>query len=652
MLIWFLQNKDSIITLSNGPFGRERARHMVHPYAGDHDDVFTEQRGPVASVEADRQSVATSESCYSLDTYHDPADEDYRLSRTESQMNYEGGPSDASASLPASRTSTTTAHSDDQILLDPYTKSRFAAAGASSHKSAPPDIRVESASTIANLPTPTAATDGHISPPGDYDQLHPQSQLSQSPPRYQPVQVPSFGMGRQTVDPRTIQNEADVGRKGKEQEWTLFLGDKTEEDSFVRVRKASQSVGGGSLGKKGGKAVVQASGSKKEKMRENDGLEVFKAEKEDVLRQRAKSAGPRLLTDPSDTLAEMKKRMKDQLKVEGKVERATLPPFATESPVGQPLLRVKSIELEETDDSQTEDESVFDAEETPATHAKSDKARALRRSGSAHPVLDGGKPTRQSGGDHVDWTLMLPLPISKKTRNLKAADSVVTRANSTKLPGERPKVVKKARSTYDIKSPVLHVRTRKVSSPMASSFGRRDKDLKRADNMLAKVSSASAAVQEAGRMLERRQLHRSELSAEDMLAAILDLESTPSEARSQINKEDHRQKALDMLSGASQLNTHLKPSLGELLELSPAATVSEFFSSSSSEEVVEDDDYERRRSSPSSESVLFEERLAAMMAGVPESETETETEDEDAGEPLSQGLVVRETFPSEVSSRW
>ncbi|KAJ3522889.1 hypothetical protein NMY22_g11688 [Coprinellus aureogranulatus] len=243
------QTKESIITLSNGPFGRERARHAPHPYAGDHDDVFTEQRGPAATVEADAQSVATSESCYSLDTYHDPADENYRLSRTESQMNLPFGDSSSNHAQ---------ASASSAGLRSPP---RFNVHGAASHNSAPPDIRVESASTISHIPTPTAATYGHISPPSDYDQLQPPTHSS---PRYQRVRVPSFGMGRQTVDPRTIQNEAAAGGKAPEKEWTLFLGDKAEEDSFVRVRKASQSVGTMSLGRKAGKAVAaQASAAVK-----------------------------------------------------------------------------------------------------------------------------------------------------------------------------------------------------------------------------------------------------------------------------------------------------------------------------------------------------------------------------------------------------
>ncbi|TEB04016.1 hypothetical protein FA13DRAFT_1807751 [Coprinellus micaceus] len=117
----------------------------------------------------------------------------------------------------------------------------------------------------------------------------------------------------------------------KEKEWTLFLGDKEEEDSFVRVRKASQSA--------------------TEKVKERGSLEERRSEREaDVLRQRTKSAGPRLLTSPEATMGEMKRRLKAELKAE--VDGVTLPPFATESPVGKPLLRVKSmVDLDDETDA-------------------------------------------------------------------------------------------------------------------------------------------------------------------------------------------------------------------------------------------------------------------------------------------------------------
>ncbi|TEB35242.1 hypothetical protein FA13DRAFT_1451107 [Coprinellus micaceus] len=638
------------------PFGTERARRAReiprHPFATspDSDDVFTEQRAPATGAGTDMYSIATSESCYSLDTYHDPADEDYRFSRTSSQMNVQSDSSHPTDAHPGNRKSTATANSDGQLMLDDYTKMRFAAA-TGSHMSAPPDIRVESASTISHIPTPRTETFGHIIHSDAQDQLRPQT-LSQSSPRYQPIRVPSLGMGRQTVDPRTIQNEASAGKMAKEKEWTLFLGDKEEEDSFVRVRKASQSAVAGSLGRKAGKAV-QADGIQTEKVKERGSLEERRSEREaDVLRQRTKSAGPRLLTSPEATMGEMKRRLKAELKAE--VDGVTLPPFATESPVGKPLLRVKSmVDLDdETDGAPTEDEAIVNTVEESTENATAytvkEKERALRRSGSAHPVLDGSKErNRLSGsGDDVDWTLMLPLPMPRKSRNMKAANAVASRANSTTAPPPKLKIVKKALSSYDLGSPVTHFRTRKVSSPLTPNFNRRDKDFRKADAVLAKVSSASAAVQEAERMLEQRRQHRSDLSAEDMLAAILDLESVSSEGKAEVNKEDHRKKALDMLSGASPVDPKPKATLGELLDLSPPVTMTEFdYSSSEGAIDKEEDQQEVARSTSPSDSVRFEEHLASLMEGIA-----SETEDEEAGAADVGEAVGRGRLHAQVSA--
>ncbi|TEB04015.1 hypothetical protein FA13DRAFT_1825073 [Coprinellus micaceus] len=152
------ESEESMVSFSD-PFGTERARRAReiprHPFATspDSDDVFTEQRAPATGAGTDMYSIATSESCYSLDTYHDPADENYRFSRTSSQMNVQSDSSHPTDAHPGNRKSTATANSDGQLMLDDYTKMRFAAA-TGSHMSAPPDIRVESASTISHIPTP------------------------------------------------------------------------------------------------------------------------------------------------------------------------------------------------------------------------------------------------------------------------------------------------------------------------------------------------------------------------------------------------------------------------------------------------------------------------------------------------------------------
>jgi hypothetical protein len=134
--------------------------------------------------------------------------------------------------------------------------------------------------------------------------------------------------------------------------------------------------------------------------------------------------------------------------------------------------------------------------------------------------------------------------------------------------------------------------------------------------MLSGKNSVFAHQQEKVKVEEPQQQlqHKKELSAEEMLAVILDLNDGDDASKSGVGKsgkdsaggaldrEDHRQKALDMLSGTSTPSPSKPQSRSRDSSLSPKSA------SCAQEENDED-----RSVSPSPSFAKFEERLAKLM---------------------------------------
>ncbi|RXW18986.1 hypothetical protein EST38_g6861 [Candolleomyces aberdarensis] len=419
----------------------------------------------------------------------------------------------------------------------------------------PPDIRVEAASILTADPsTPTAADHFHSNPNGLLPPSPPKAPNSQKP-HYQ------IGFGRQTVDPR-------AGKQGDSEpgEWTLLLGEE-KETSFARARKASQSQNNAAGNRK--RSTGPPTGQ--ERSRKKSGISVTLKATE------TGEVGAGAALSPS--------------------KRSVSMPFAAEPHVQKPLHRVKSLfDMEGSGRTELDGQETSDAEADLKT-AGSDPGPGLRRSGSAHPVLDGGKkPRSPTSGTPDDWTLMLPLPFPRQFKKSAAA--------STRPQGDERKtrVIHKARSSVDLASTVvLHVRKRKVSSPMLSG-----KNFAFAQQQQQK----RAEVEEPQQPLQ----HKKELSAEEMLAVILDLNDGDdasklgegklgnASAGGQLDREDHRQKALDMLSGNSTPSSGGSQPRTRDTSLSPKSAVGQ-----------KEENDEDRSVSPSPSFAKFEERLCELM---------------------------------------
>ncbi|KAJ2929647.1 hypothetical protein H1R20_g7437, partial [Candolleomyces eurysporus] len=401
-----------------------------------------------------------------------------------------------------------------------------------------------------------------------------------------------IGFGRQTVDPRA---GSEPG------EWTLLLGEE-KETSFARARKASQSQNNAAGGRK--RSTGPASGQERSRKKSGISVTVKATETGDV--------GAGAAVSPT--------------------KRSVSMPFAAEPHVQKPLLRVKSLlDMEGSGRTELDGQETSDAEVDLKT-AGSDPGPGLRRSGSARPVLDGGKkPRSPTSGTPDDWTLMLPLPFP---RQLKKSAAASTRPQADE---KKTRIIHKARSSVDLTSTVvLHVRKRKVSSPMLSGNN---------------FAFAQQQQQKRVEMEEPQQQlqHKKELSAEEMLAVILDLndgddaskfgEGKPGNASAggQLDREDHRQKALDMLSGNSTPSSGGSQPRTRDSSLSPKSALGE----------KEND--EDRSVSPSPSFAKFEERLCELMdrqefgAG---PSVEDLAESQHSSQPTEKDEAVAESDPS------
>ena len=516
---------------------------MRHPYAqpseergedDDNDSVFAQARPesayskPAPGVEADCQTiVSTSESCYSTESYHDPADEMYRRSRTESLV------------LPksdANRLSVATS----QTLRDSVTLTGLPSP-SSRQFPCPPDIRVETASTICTTPTMAArelSGSGSIINEDLLFATPSRDAIWREKQRFQA----QIGVGRQTIDPRSL---------GEPAEWTLLLGE-DEETSFERARKASlMGVGAAKVAAAAGARARLKSGVKTK----------------DKERARKKSAA----------------RPGSSGKTKADTEDEHMPFSAAEPPM---------IDIEDTDASDD------------VRLSRKDRERVLHRSGSAQPVLDGDrkpKPGATKDQANTDWTLMLPLPFPSKRG--KAGPSALAVPPFPKTP-ERKRVLHKARSSVDLTTPVAHVRTRKVSTPLA----------------LKKKAPKPAVVEEQEQEQKQSQpSHKKELSAEEMLAAIFDSNDTSSPVHdgepgndSEADREEHRKRALDMLSGnpAQARSRSPSPPLASKSESPSQSTQEDNTTSSLHPGTV---GHESRSPSPTPSTQRFEEHLTKLL---------------------------------------
>ncbi|KAF6742874.1 hypothetical protein DFP72DRAFT_154027 [Ephemerocybe angulata] len=293
-------------------------------------------------------------------------------------------------------------------------------------------------------------------------------------------------------------------------------------------------------------------------------------------------------------------------------------------------------------------------EEDGARLSRKDRERALRRSGSACPVLGGAGANKDGDGGgpgEVDWTLMLPLPFpSKKKVGSERVMAESTREGlSVGVSGERlgvrgaergtaRRVVVKARSSVDLGGvvPVFHVRSRKVSNLRGR---KKEAGMEKVGRSAERDSSeerdleANSKVQEDTKEEEQKRTkqHKKELSAEEMLAAILDggdARSVKGEGETGEGREAHWRRALDVLSGTSTTPASARSNRSVEKSIFGAGTpVKDMGVQGLKLEVPKLSEAEGEVESPGS-SLRFEERLERVVGGGNEEGEEGEEKDD------------------------
>ncbi|KAF5339403.1 hypothetical protein D9611_009889 [Ephemerocybe angulata] len=491
--------------------------------------------------------------------------------------------------------------------------------------------------------------------------------------------------GRSSRDGRGEETEGETGAETEGGEWTLFLGGKEEEEE--------EGVFGGSVRRSVGRRV----GAKREG-RERE-------------RGRTKSAGASvglglgaglLLNGSSNSKRERERESKSKSREERERERGLdvqeevredVPvgltvPFVVGSHVQKPLLRMRSVRSMGLESDAEEDEDhapVLEAsgrveEEDGTRLSRKERESALRRSGSACPVLGAAvaaaaKDVEGASPGEVDWTLMLPLPFPSK----KKVGSERVRAESTRenvgvgsgMGGERlgvrgtaRRVVVKARSSVDLGGvvPVFHLRTRKVSNLKGrkkeagmEKVGRRERESSEERDL-----EANSNVQEHREEEEEKRVkqHKKELSAEEMLAAILDggdARSVKGEGETGEGREEHWRRALDVLSGTSTTPASARSNRSVEQSIFGAGTpVKEPGVQGLKLEVPKLSEAEGEVESPGS-SLRFEEQLERVVGGGEEdAEVVEEKDDGESGQPSSgtseEPATSYDMVPSGVAS--
>ncbi|TFK28382.1 hypothetical protein FA15DRAFT_665347, partial [Coprinopsis marcescibilis] len=380
-----------------------------------------------------------------------------------------------------------------------------------------------------------------------------------------------IGVGRQTVDPRTLRkgrSAMDVGagvtRVDEKSEWTLFLGVREEEvESRTRPRTKSTL---------------------------NQLPEAQQRQRQRQVSERSRTKSMKRAAPPAVELGPFSAVDED----DGIPPPPSSPPPIPVIPVEvqKPLHRILPMPVRVAADELVASESEDDYGKVVnggRGEARREHGHGLRRSGSAMPILGGSRTDElEVAPQDADWTLMLPLPNTKPSRARLPIGSVTGLATApSTVNGRRGGDTTMSKSSRSYGKNIKKARSSAELSPRMDSswaapgildshrqdkmgMGRRDKvempfeSLKTIKKELEKIEKVSTRLENARR---RREATGAGEEDERLLAALVDYsrESSLDEPRSdgwdedvrseellsEKDREDHRKIALEALSGRS-----------------------------------------------------------------------------------------------------